>query len=483
MLSDVGIKYYYGKSPQEGHYKLKKEYTDFVVQEVFESLSEYAPLINLEKYYEAESLYNNIPDNLSKEQRKPIYDITNYYPFKSIKCSNNQFKVEKCDKDIFRCTIMKYGLSTSDVSTILADRLGVPFRHIQSSGNKDKIAVTFQEISVHCSFEKLFNYALSLSKNDIYQDKLFGFKEEHSEINDKIVQELSKHMEIKHYECHDKIKIFNIRKGSSIKMGEHRGNHFTIKVRGLKELKRIPDYFYNYFGHQRFGKFLNNHIIGKSILEKRYDEAISYILEEPAQLKTRGSNKNEKAIEDCVAKDQNAEGTQKNLEEEKTDQEKGNDEENQKNEEIEIGVEKLKKYSKIQNFIMRSKSQKHSSRFIIDRMDREARMLYMHAYQSELFNEAINSRIEEGRIFDSDQVQVNDEYKDPSQDSTFEDIYIALEKRNDKFLKGGYRKMVEKFHDFESFEQEDGMVLRFFLSKSTYATVALREIIGDCVWE
>jgi len=62
-----------------------------------------------------------------------------------------------------------------------------------------------------------------------------------------------------------------------ISLGDLKGNEFIITVRNLNKIKLTSTQIPNYFDEQRFSK--NNYIIGKSILKKDFKKAVNLILE------------------------------------------------------------------------------------------------------------------------------------------------------------------------------------------------------------
>lgn len=448
MLGDIGIQNFYEKQIESGDYKLKESVDDFMVYEVnADGVCAYGPLMNLQRYYSSKSAYDDIPDSAPKEERKPIHDSIKYYPFRRLKTVNNHFVVEKTQNDIFLCTLMKYNVNTTDATHILAKRLGIPSKNIQFGGNKDKRGVTFQEISIDCSFSVLFNYALSLSRNKNYHEARYGYDTGFDSANALLVQELSNHMEIEQSEVHDRLMLFNIRKGSAKRMGDNIGNRFRIKIRGLKGIQKPPKYFLNYFGHQRFGKDFNNHIVGGLILEQKFDDALDLIMA------------------GCVSNNSNL-ASVCSMSAEKSPI---------------SGPDEATCHTSVQKYIAKMRQKRANSKFIVYSLDRLTRMMYMHAFQSYIFNCDVNRRWKDKGAFPGDCILEEGCFVKCSEDSGLEDIYIPLEQKADKFLKGGYRKMVEEIKDFSYYLEEDDVVVEFFLNKSCYATCALREIIGDSV--
>ncbi|KAM0676617.1 hypothetical protein BDAP_002201 [Binucleata daphniae] len=88
----------------------------------------------------------------------------------------------------------------------------------------------------------------------------------------------------------------------------------------------------------------------------------------------------------------------------------------------------------------------------------------MHAYQSYIFNNKVNKEI--SKCLDKQKLYEKS---------------IGLEVRNNKHMKGDSRKIVEVASNVKMIKEEDCVVISFTLKPSCYATMALREIIGDAV--
>lgn len=433
MLGDIGIVNFYGNGVEGGDYRLKESVDDFAVYEVNgDHTCAYGPLLDLEKYRASREAYGSIPEGVPKEERKLVHDSVRHYPFRRLRTVDGRFVVEETETDIFLCTLMKYNLNTTDAVHVLAKRLGIPKANIQFGGNKDKRGVTFQEISINCAFGVLFNYALSLSRNEAYHEARFGYDPRFDAENAQIVEELGGQMKIEPPEASDRLMLFNIRKGSAKRMGDNVGNRFRVRIRGLGDVPEPPEYFLNYFGNQRFGTELNNHVIGRLILEEKFDDALDLIM---------GASSGEGTEADGGAR-----------------------------------------LTPVQRYIAKTRERGERSRAIVYGLDRLTRMMYMHAFQSYIFNCDVNRRWKERQILPGDQVMRDGGFASADSSARLEDIYIPLEQKADKFLKGGYRKMIEQIRDFSSRAEEGDVVVEFFLSKSCYATCALREIIGDSVY-
>lgn len=451
MLSTVGITRFYEAGKKPTKCSIKQEVEDFVVQEVTNGkVCQVSPLVNLEKFRQAERLLENLPRDLDKAERRNVYGIANYHPFKRLTTKNGQFTVENSSEDIFVFTVMKYNYSASSMLTLLARRLSVCDSCIQVGGTKDKRAITFQEVSAKCSFEKLFNYALALEKTrsvdspdctkceNSMRCAEYGFKPEFDQENRAVVEEMSRHMEISSEDVCETLRIFDIRRGSAKRMGDLDGNRFTVNIRGLHCIEHTPKKFVNYFGQQRFGIRLTNHIVGEHILNKRYDEAVRCITEEFSLCGGECGNETSQVP---------------------------------------------KSYSKIQKHIMKMKRDGRHSKVIVNSLSRNARMIYLHAFQSYKFNLAVNERLESARGVGADAIEESNVPANTCPAESVDDILLPLEKMEDKLLKGGHRKIIESVGDFDYQKFDGGVTVRFFLKKSCYATMALRELIGDCVYD
>lgn len=126
------------------------------------------------------------------------------------------------------------------ISTI-ADILQIPENLFKYAGTKDKIGITTQTICV-------------LKKID---------KERIDKIN---LQDI----ELKFLGYSDK----------RINLGDLSKNEFIITIRNLEQNQEIQNLnsYINYFDTQRFGRDLNNHIIGKLLIKKQFKKAVQTIL-------------------------------------------------------------------------------------------------------------------------------------------------------------------------------------------------------------
>ncbi|MBW2966114.1 tRNA pseudouridine(13) synthase TruD [Candidatus Woesearchaeota archaeon] len=134
--------------------------------------------------------------------------------------------------------LKKRNYTTMNAISKIANKLKIPLKFIGFAGNKDKIAVTEQVISIK-----------NLKVTDIAKLNIKDIKLE-----------------------------FVGNSNKPISLGDLKGNQFKIIVRNLptkrtltKSIERIP----NYFGPQRFSK--NNIEIGRYLVKKNFKKAIDLI--------------------------------------------------------------------------------------------------------------------------------------------------------------------------------------------------------------
>jgi len=146
--------------------------------------------------------------------------------------------------------LIKKNWTTEKAIREIAGRLygfgGISYRRFKFAGNKDRVAVTRQAVS---GFKVYPEYLRKLQLKDIRLE-IIGFGD------------------------------------TPISLGSLKGNRFTITIRDLtkKELakikKNIPGIkkgFRNYFGAQRFG-LGNTHLIGKEIIRGYFEQAVKVML-------------------------------------------------------------------------------------------------------------------------------------------------------------------------------------------------------------
>ncbi|BBL45819.1 tRNA pseudouridine synthase D [Nanobdella aerobiophila] len=154
---------------------------------------------------------------------------------------------KKKEGDLFRYFLMKKeNISTINAIKIIARKLHISKRKIYFAGEKDKNTISEQYICIR-------NF------NDFREEYNFG------------------NVKLKYVGSYEE----------PLKISDIDGNYFRIVIRDLnnEEIKRFKDnieifnkYYFNYFDEQRFGSRLNNHIVGKYLINRDYENAIRIIL-------------------------------------------------------------------------------------------------------------------------------------------------------------------------------------------------------------
>ena len=131
--------------------------------------------------------------------------------------------------------LKKKNYNTINAIEIVAKKLNINPKEIGFAGNKDKIAITTQYISIPKT-KNLRNF--NMRDIDL---KFLGYGDKR------------------------------------ISLGYLNGNKFKIKFN--QKLKKIPKFSENYFDEQRFGINHNNHILGRLIIDKKFTELENLIKE------------------------------------------------------------------------------------------------------------------------------------------------------------------------------------------------------------
>jgi len=150
--------------------------------------------------------------------------------------------------------IQKRNLSTFDLVDILARHFGVHRKAIGYAGLKDKVAVTQQVMSVHVPGRKVEDFP------SIRHERL----------------------QVLWAEMH----------ANKLRIGHLRGNGFSIRIRAVEptavvRAKRVLERLAatgvpNRIGEQRFGHLMNNHLIGRAMINSDFNQAIDELLGENA---------------------------------------------------------------------------------------------------------------------------------------------------------------------------------------------------------
>jgi len=143
--------------------------------------------------------------------------------------------------------LRKKGYSTQKAVEIISRIFRKKLKYINFAGNKDKYALTEQYISI------LHGPKKNLRRRDITLEFLGRGRER-------------------------------------INLGDFIENEFEITVRCVEKKPKAVTFFPNYYDIQRFGKNVNNHTIGRLIIQKRLREACESVPELREKLRKYGKD-------------------------------------------------------------------------------------------------------------------------------------------------------------------------------------------------
>ncbi|WP_297497099.1 tRNA pseudouridine(13) synthase TruD [Thermococcus sp.] len=365
--------------------------------------------------------------------------------------------------------LKKRNWDTMAVIREIAKRTGISHREIGFAGTKDKRAVTYQYISVPAGVKE---------------------KVEALQIRD--------------------VELSFVSYGRFIKLGHLLGNRFRIIVKGVGEdaFERTKEIvrelrgkggFPNYFGYQRFGeRRVVNHLVGKLLLQGKFDEAAKLFIGE-------------------------ADGTMEGDDARRHFSEAGD---------VELALREFPGFLRYERMMLQVYKKTGSWKRAFLALPMPILRIFVHSYQSYLFNLYLSMRIEEGlplnealvgdivvqvkggiphrdrtyRVTETNVSFVNEKIKQSQamvsgplfgflmrrakglpgrlEEGILEEEGISLEafKRLPKSMAepGGRRELlIRPIGLTYGYIPGTGICLRFFLPKGVYATSVLREIMKD----
>ena len=363
--------------------------------------------------------------------------------------------------------VRKKNWETLNFARVLSNILGISQKRIGYSGTKDKNAVSVQ-------------YFMVYNANDRILEKLKSVKLKDAEIE--IVCFTSKNLELGDL----------IGNKFEVKVSEYENGEKVEKISEELKEKGIP----NFFGIQRFGSLrLITHEVGKLILQKNYEEAFWVYVAKPFE----GEREDVREIRKILWNERDAK----------------------------FGLRELPKYLRYERLLLQKLREGKSEVEAFLSLPKNLKLMFIHAYQSYLFNRLLSARIKEfgslREIIKEDFVDFVDFRKgfrvhseDFSLASNFnwqrisflkergyailalplpgyetkligwsgeklreilEEEEIRLEDfKSDypEFSSKGSLRIAEIPFEFEKFEFKNG-IFRFFLPKGCYATIFLRE--------
>lgn len=305
---------------------------------------------------------------------------------------------------------------------MISKRLGVSIKRFGHAGVKDKRAITYQKISVwNVPFERL----KSVRIKDI---ELSDFEEKKERIN----------------------------------LGDLKGNEFEIVIRDIDKkdrkiiennLGKVKKGFVNYFGEQRFGNRNNTHLVGKEILKNNLKEAVWIYL-------AKEGDENEEA-----------KIFRKNLSETK---------------DFRLALKECPKSLRNEIVLLNhlvSKPNDYAG--ALRKIPKKFRRMFIHAYQSYLWNEMAGKSKEKTIPLIGHETHVTKDIKNILKREKIQKSDFLPKSMPELASSGDERerlvipKGVEwEFGEDELNEKKLKCVLSFAIPKGSYATVLIREILG-----
>ncbi len=363
--------------------------------------------------------------------------------------------------------VKKKNWETLNFARVLSNVLGISQKRVGYSGTKDKNAVSVQYFIIYNADEKI-------------AEKLREVRLKDAEIE--VVCFTSKNLEL----------------------GDLVGNFFRVKVSDAENGERVEKIteelkekgIPNFFGIQRFGSLrLITHEVGKLIIQRKYEEAFWVYVAKPFE----GEREDVRKIREILWKERDAK----------------------------FGLRELPKYLRYERLLLQKLREGKNELEALLSLPKNLKLMFIHAYQSYLFNRLLSERIREfGNLKEIERddfvdfVNFRKGYKVYSEDFSIltdfnsprisflkekgyailalplpgyetklvgwsgeklkeilEEEGIDLESFKSpypEFSSKGSLRVAEIPFDFERFSYSEG-VFEFFLPKGCYATVFLRE--------
>jgi len=392
-----------------------------------------------------------------------------------IKESPEDFYVEELAKlrlsDEGRYTVIrvrKTNWNTMNFARVLAKKLGISQRRVEYAGTKDKRAVSVQYFSIY-----------GLNDEDI---------------------EILRRVQIKDAE----IEILG-KSNRRIELGDLTGNLFRIKVHDARD-GEVVDFTLreldergtpNFFGLQRFGMRFITHEVGKHILRKDYSNAFWTYVAKPFE----DEREDVKAIREELWETRDAK----------------------------FGLKELPAYLRYERILLQGLREGKSEEKALLLLPKNLKLMFVHAYQSYIFNRLLTSRIKEfgnlkdvfegdavGFISSGNPLELKEEYSFVNSNKKRIKFLIAekraflalplpgyeteirgwVKEKTEEILnedevhlkdfKHEYREFASKGDyriadmPFSDFRYKDGIFF-FYLPKGCYATILLREFTKTCL--
>ncbi len=254
---------------------------------------------------------------------------------------------------------------------------------------------------------------------------------------------------------------------SRLRLGHLEGNYFTIRVRGARSQLWVPSKFPNYFAHQRFGSYrFVSHIVGRHVVRGEWEEAVRTYLTQTSPWEPERTRDAREWLNLNWGDWKGA---------------------------LNVFPRRLRPEHTILRALSRGDDFEHALKRLHPRMF----SLFIHAYQSYLFNLILSRRLEHGTRPERGDILLHGVptamiagyrskfaggVQGEVERSVLEEEGVDLSafRRFKRYAAdGGRRKILESPSDVSV----RGNTISFYLPKGSYATALLREIMKPSVPE
>ncbi len=271
--------------------------------------------------------------------------------------------------------VKKVNWDTLNFVRVLSNKLRISQKRISYAGTKDKRAVSVQYFAVRIKSEDELERLRSLSVKDA------------------------------------EIEIVG-RSNKPIQLGDLKGNIFRVIVRNAKNVENIPliegelraKGTPNFFGLQRFGsiRFIT-HEVGKYILKRDYETAFWIYVAKPFE----GESEDARSVREILWNTRD----------------------------VKFGLREMPKYLRYERTLLQKLREGKSEKEALLSLPKNLKMMFIHAYQSYVFNNVLSDRIAEFgnlKVVEKgdwvDFVNLNDYY-------TFREDFVKVHDHNYKRVK------------------------------------------------